>query len=132
MTDAERPPFRTTLVERAAKRVDWAAVEAQRRDEAARASVDRINVLRDKVFADAARYAAGLNETALRNERSAAELLLSASQQGNSRLVLAIVYAAIDKRWEEIVRAGICHFGDQPVAHRIEELWNLTADRAAV
>lgn len=130
MTDAERPPFRTTLVERAAKRVDWAAVEAGRRDEAARATAARIKALRRIVFGNAAHGRSDVAAT--RTEPAAAELLVAAGKSADSRLVLAILQKAIDNRWDHVVRAGIRYFGDHPVADRIHELWNLTADRNAV
>ncbi|CAA0136111.1 Uncharacterised protein [Mycolicibacterium vanbaalenii] len=119
-------------MERAEKRVDWAAVEARRRDEAARATVERIKTLRRSVFHNVARGRRDV--AALRNEPDAAELLVAASNSAHDFMVLAILQKAIANRWDQVVRAGIGYFGDHPVADRIQELWNLThtTDRTTV
>lgn len=126
----ERPVFRTTIVDRAAKRVDWADVERRRRDEAARATADRIAELRHIVFSNAARGNRQIE--ALTTEADAARLLIAAGNSFDGFLVLAIVRVAIDNRWSDVVKAGVRYFGEHPVAARIHELWNLTADRSAV
>jgi hypothetical protein len=41
------------------------------------------------------------------------------------------VRKAIDRRWSNVVQAGICYFCEHPVAQRIQELWNLTTGRGA-
>lgn len=127
---AEYPAFRTHLVDRATKRVDWAAVERQRRVDAARVKTERIAELRHIVFHNAARGVRDIESLA--SESDAAHMLISASNQALGFYVLAIVRVAVDNRWHQVVRAGIRYFGEHPVAARIQELWNLTTDRAAV
>lgn len=128
--NAEYPELRTHIVDRAAKRVDWAEVERQRQDEAVRARVKRIAELRHIVFRNANRGHRGIE--ALTSEPEAARLLISAGNSADGRMVLAIVQVALDNRWSDVVKAGARYFGEHPVAARIHELWNLTADRAAV
>lgn len=113
-----------TIVERAARNIDHAAIEAKRRDEAAQATTERIKTLRDVAFRNASR---GNREiAALTNEPAAAELLIRASENFDRRMVLEILKVAVDNQWGDVVRAGIRYFGEQPVAGHIHELWNLT------
>lgn len=125
----EHSHFRTHIVDRAAKRVDWADVERRRRDEAARARTERIAQLRHIMFRNAVR---GGHVEDLRTEADAARLLTSAGNCADGFTVLAIVQVAIDNRWSDVVKAGARYFGEHPVAARIHELWNLTTDRATV
>ncbi|APE15698.1 hypothetical protein BOH72_11185 [Mycobacterium sp. WY10] len=127
MTNNER---RLSIFERAAKNVDWEAVEAMRQREAERRKVERIAQLRHIVFRNAAR--GNRSVTALTRESAAAELLIRASKSADGFLVLAIVQVAVDRRWGQVVKAGARYFGEHPVAERIQELWNLTTDRPAV
>lgn len=113
-----------TLVDRAAKNVDWSAVERQKRAEAARAREARIVELRHNIFCDAARGNRDIN--ALTDQPAAARLLIAAGNNADSFQVLAIVRVAIDNQWPSVVQAGVCYFGDHPVADRIQELWRLT------
>ena len=122
--------FRSHIVDRVAKRVDWADIERRRRDEAARATADRIAELRHIVFRNAARGNREIED--LTNEPDAARLLIRASGSADGFAVLAILRVAIDNRWGDVVKAGIRHFGEHPVAGRTQELWNLTTGRAAV
>ncbi|MGV0603934.1 hypothetical protein [Mycolicibacterium sp. XJ1904] len=117
-------------MDRATKRVDWAEVEQQRRDEAARARTERIAQLRHIVFRNAARGHCDIED--LTNEPDAGRLLISAGNSADGFQVLAIVQVAIGKRWGDVVKAGARHFGEHPVAARIRELWNLTTDRTTV
>jgi hypothetical protein len=110
--------------------VDHAAVEAMRRNEAARAVAERIEVLRHIVFHNAARGNREIED--LTQEPEAARLLIRASASADGRMVLGILRVAIDNRWGDVVKAGARHFGEHPVAERIHELWTLTKDRAAV
>jgi hypothetical protein len=127
--NAEPPVFRTNIVDRAAKRIDWAAVERLRRDEAARARTERIAQLRHIVFRNAA---GGRNLRALTTEADAAQLLISAGNSADGFLVLAIVKVAIENRWPAVVQAGRRFFGEHPVADRLQELWDLITNRSAI
>ena len=118
-----------TIVERAVRNVDWADVERRHRDEAARATTQRIAQLRHIVFRNAARGRRDIEDIA--NEPAAARYLICASQSADGFAVLAILQVAIDHRWGDVVQAGIRYFGEHPVAARIQELWNLTAGRTA-
>lgn len=120
---------RLTIFERAARKIDWEAVEATRRSEAERRTAERIAQLRHIVFRNAAN---NRDIDDLENEADAARLLIRASSQADGFAVLGILRVAIEKRWKEVVRAGIRHFDEHPVAARIQELWNLTADRPTV
>jgi hypothetical protein len=113
-----------TVVERAAMNVDPVAVERMIRDEAAQATAERIAVLRHIVFRTAARGRRDIE--ALTTEPEAARLLVSASDEADGFAVLGFLRVAIDNRWHQVVRAGIRHFGEHPVADRIQELWDLT------
>jgi hypothetical protein len=115
---------RLTLPERAARNVDWATVEAARRNQAERRTVERIAELRHIVFRNATRGNGDV--AALTNEPAAARLLTSAGNSADGFQVLAIVQVAIDNRWGDVVKAGARYFGEHPVAARIQELWNLT------
>lgn len=117
---------RLTIFERAARNIDWEAVEATRRSEAERRTAERIAQLRHIVFRNAA-HNRDIDD--LKSEADAARLLIRASNQADGFAVLGILRVAIDRRWKEVVRAGIRHFDEHPVAARIQELWNLTADR---
>ena len=117
------------IVERVAKKIDRAAVQRMQLMEAARATEERIAVLRHIAFRNAT-Y--GRDVEALRNEAEAARLLISASNDAHSFLVLGILRVAIDNRWNQVVQAGIRHFGEHPVSDRIQELWDLTTGRSAV
>ncbi|KWX19723.1 hypothetical protein AFM11_34335 [Mycolicibacterium wolinskyi] len=122
-----------TILDRAARNVNHAAVEAHRRDEAARATSERINVLRHIVFRNSTRGHRSV--AALTSEPAAARLLVSASNSADGFLVLAIVRVAIDNRWGDVVNAGVRYFEafeEHPIAARIQELWNLTTGRSAV
>ncbi|WP_156744481.1 hypothetical protein [Mycobacterium sp. E740] len=122
-------PRRLTLVERAATNIDHAAIEAQRRYQAARATVERVAALRHTVFRNAVR---NRDIEDLKNEANAARLLIRASQSADGFAILGILRVAIDNRWGDVVRAGIHYFGEHPVAGRLPELWSLTADRSEV
>lgn len=123
--------FRPHLVDRAARRVDWAAVERAKQAEAARRRVERIAELRHIVFYNASR--GNRDVDTLTDEPAAARLLISARNSADGRLVLAILQVAIDHRWGDVVKAAARYFGEHPVAGRIDELWQLTTtDRAAV
>jgi hypothetical protein len=119
----------TTIVERCKARIDPAAMERLEKDRVERATAERIAVLRHIVFRNAAhnRYVATLT-----NESDAAQLLITASNDADSFLVLGIVRVAIDNLWSQVVRAGIRHFGEHPVSAGIQELWDLTTGRSAV
>jgi hypothetical protein len=118
-----------TIVDRCKTRVDPAAVERLEMDRVAHANADRVRFLRHIVFHNA-EY--GRDVQALTNEPEAAQLLITASIDADSFMVLGIVRVSIDNRWSEVVRAGIRHFGDHPVSARIHELWDLTTGRSAV
>lgn len=118
-----------TIVERVAKSVNREAVRRMREIEAPRATAERIAVLRQIVFRNAAQ---SRDLQALATEPEAAQLLISASNSADSFLVLGILHAAVDKRWAQVVQAGIRYFGEHPVADRLQELWDLTAGRTAV
>jgi hypothetical protein len=118
-----------TIVERCAMNVDPAAVERDRRERAARATADRIAVLRRIVFRNAAH---DRDVEALTDEAGAARLLTAAHNNANGFLVLGILRVAVDNRWNQVVQAGVRHFGDHPVSDRIQELWELTTGRSAV
>lgn len=112
-------------------RLDPATAARIERQRIARENAERIAVLRRIVFRNAARNS---HLEALTNEHAAANLLSSAGDGADGFLVLAVAQVAIDNRWNSVVQAGICYFGDHPVAARLRELWNLTqiTDRAAV
>lgn len=122
--NAERPLFRTHLVDRVTKNIDWETVERAKQAEAARRTVERIAELRHIVFRNATRSHRGIE--ALTNEPAAARLLISASRSADSRLVLGILQVAMDNRWGDVVKAGTRYFREHPVAARIRELWDLT------
>lgn len=103
--------------------VDRAAVERAEEARAARETAERIATLRHNIFRNAEN---SRNVDALTNESAAARLLISASDQALSFLVLGILRVAIDNRWSAVVRAGIKHFDDHPTAAAIQELWDLT------
>jgi hypothetical protein len=119
-----------TIVDRAAMNVDRAAVKRHEREQAARATAERIKVLRHIVFRNAARGNREIED--LTNEPDAARLLIRASVSADGFAVLGILRVAIDNRWGDVVNAGIRYFGEHPVAERIQELWNLTTGRSAV
>ncbi|MGV0740328.1 hypothetical protein ABQF35_28615 [Mycobacterium syngnathidarum] len=124
-----RPPG-ISIVEWAARNVDHAVIEANRQDEAARATTERIKSLRHIVFRDAVR---GNREIeALRNEPAAARLIIRASESADHRAVLGILQVAIDNRWSDVVKGGTRYFGESPIAALIQELWNLTTGYTAV
>lgn len=118
-----------SLMERVARNIDHAAIEAQRRHEAARATAQRIAHLRHIVFRNAAH---NRDIEDLKNEADAARLLIRASQSADGFAVLGILRVAIDQRWRDVIRAGIRYFDEHPVATHIQELWHLTTDRSAV
>lgn len=120
-----------TMAERVAKSIDPAAIEAMRRDEAARANAERIQDLRHIVFRNAARGRRNIED--LTNQADAASLLVAVGNQADGFAVLGILRIAIEKRWSQVVKAGIRYFGEHPVAARIQELWDLTltTDRRA-
>ncbi len=120
---------RLTLVERAARNVDHAAVEARCRAEAEHATVERIKTLRRILFHDAPRSDRLIDD--LTTEASAVQLLRQAHDQAHDRLVLGIVEVAIDERWGDVVKAGTRHFGSDRTAALVEELWTLTTGRDA-
>lgn len=80
------------------------------------------------MFRNAAR---GRGDIDIADESAAARYLICASQSADGFAVLAILQIAIDHRWSDVVQAGIRHFGEHPVAARIQELWNLTTGRTA-
>jgi hypothetical protein len=121
---------RLTLVDRAARNVDHAAVERMRQDQATRVTTERIKVLRHIVFRNAARGNREIED--ITNEPEAARLLIQASVSADGFAVLGILRVAIDNRWGDVANAGIRYFGEHPVAGRIQELWNLTTGRSAV
>lgn len=109
--------------------IDHAVIEITRRADAERATAERIETLRHIVFRNAIR-GNGLID-GLSDEPAAARLLITASNQADGFAVLAIVRKAIDRRWSNVVQAGIRYFGEHPVAQRIQELWSLTTGRGA-
>jgi hypothetical protein len=121
---------RLTIMDRAAMNIDRAAIETARRAEAVRATAERIETLRHIMFRNATRDNSAIE--GLTDETAAGRLLITASNQADGFLVLAIVREAIDRRWGNVVQAGIRYFDEHPVAQRIEELWHLTnAGRAS-
>ncbi|WP_137145087.1 hypothetical protein [Mycolicibacterium sp. CR10] len=117
------------IVNRCKARVDPAAVERIEKDRVARATAERIAILRHNVFRNAEH---SRDVDALTNESGAARLLTAAHNNANSFLVLGILRTAIDNRWHHVVQAGISHFEDHPVSDRIQELWDLTTARSEV
>ncbi|MDO3636406.1 hypothetical protein [Mycolicibacterium arseniciresistens] len=118
-----------TIVHRVARNIDQEAKQRMLAIEAARATAERIAALRQNIFRNAA-YTRDLQ--AVETEPEAARLLISASDSADNFLVLGILRMAIDKRWNQVVQAGIRHFGEHPTSAAIQELWHLTTGRSAI
>lgn len=130
MTIDER---RLTITDRAARNVDWAAVQRARKAKDARAAVERREFLYGRLFGNAG--AGGRDVAALRSEHEARELFSRALSNFDNRLQLQVLRVAVDNRWHAVVSAFIKVWaGEHPIADTVQELWTLTltTDRAAV
>lgn len=113
-----------TLVERAARNVDWAAVERAESERIVRANVERREFLYSRLFRDVSRRR---DLAGLRTESAAQELFARALASADDRLQLGILRVAVDHRWRSVVTAFIKHWSyEHPIAVTVEELWTLT------
>lgn len=117
MVTISAPDRRLTLLERAERNADHAAIAARRRDEAARARAERFEALRHNVFRDVNRGSRYVDEP------DAARALIMAHKSADSRAVLRILQVAIDNQWHDVFRAGIRHFRDSATALHLREIW---------
>lgn len=117
-----------TLFERAGGKGNPAEVERTKREQTARTTAERIEALRHTLFSDSERNTVTIED--LTNGLDAVQLLISAHERADVRLVLGILRVAIGNRWGDVVNAGV-HCFEPPVAASIQELWNLTTSRAA-
>lgn len=120
-----RGPF-----ERAERNVDHAALERSKREQAQRATNERIAQLRSVLFDNGL----GWSFRAYADEPAAAQALIQAHQSFYDAQVLGILKQAMDNRWHTIVEAGIRHFGEAGTATRLREVWEYTrtTDRTSV
>lgn len=121
-----------TIIERARRNVDWAAVERAKKAEDARAAVERREFLYGRLFDSAGDP--GTDVAGLRSESEAQELFSRAIASFDSPLQIKVLHVAVDNRWTSIVRGFGKVWDGHPIADTVQELWNLTltTDRPAV
>lgn len=110
--------------------VDHEVLAFKQRERAKRAAEERIGHLRRMLFEGANRVTA----YGLTDEAAAAAALIRAHNCADSLLVLGVLRVAIDNRWDEVVRAGIRHFGEDVIATHLREIhdYGRNTDRSTV
>lgn len=113
-----------TVLERAAMKVDRAAVERGERDRTARATAERIEFLYSRLFQN---VVVNRDVARLRTENAAREMFRFATSNLEQVEILRV---AIDNRWTSVVRAFIKVWDDEhPISDTVQELWDLTTGR---